>query len=158
MNGPSLEKFEGRVKKGGRIILNSSLVTKEVTRTDIEVIKVPINEIALELGNAKVANMVMLGAYLKVLNIFNNEDIIKVLMKLFGDGKAQLIDVNKIRLNNPEDILDLFNIVISMIDRIITFVKVGRYTEREAIVVYKRRINIIEFGLGIQNSNLPENS
>ena len=65
----------------------------------------------------------------------------------------ELIDVNKVRLNNPEDILDLFNIVISMIDRIITLIKVGHYTERDAIVVYKRRINVIEFGLGIHNSN-----
>jgi len=49
----------------------------------------------MELGNLKVANMVMLGAYIEVLNIFKSDDIIKVLKKLFGEGKAHLIDVNK---------------------------------------------------------------
>ncbi|XMB68066.1 2-oxoacid:acceptor oxidoreductase family protein [Mycoplasmatota bacterium zrk1] len=95
MNGPSLDKFESRVAPGGKILINSSLVSREVTRTDIEVIKVPVNEIALELGNLKVANMVMLGAYLEVLKIFSIDDIIKVLKKTFGEGKSHLIDVNR---------------------------------------------------------------
>ena len=51
MNGPSLDKFEPMVKKGGVLIINSSLISREATRADIKVFKVPSNEIAAELGN-----------------------------------------------------------------------------------------------------------
>jgi len=95
MNGPSLDKFESKVLPGGRIFVNSSLVDREVKRTDIEVIKVPVNEIAIELGNLKVANMVMLGAYINHGDTFKNDDIIKVLKKMFGDEKAHLIEINE---------------------------------------------------------------
>ena len=52
------------VKPGGNLFINSSIVTTEPTRTDIQIIKVPANEIADELGNSKVANLVMAGAYI----------------------------------------------------------------------------------------------
>lgn len=94
MNGPSLDKFEDKVVPGGRIFVNSDLVSREVERTDVEVIKVPVNKIALELGVAKVANMVMLGTYLEKAGNFADEDILKVLKKMFGEDKAHLIDVN----------------------------------------------------------------
>ncbi len=94
MNGPSLDKFEDKVIPGGKIFVNSDLVTREVERTDVEVYKIPVNKIAIELGISKVANMVMLGAYLNVAQNFADEDILKVLRKMFGEDKAHLIDVN----------------------------------------------------------------
>lgn len=94
MNGPSLDKFEDKVVPGGRIFVNSDLVSREVKRDDVEVIKVPVNQIAIELGISKVANMVMLGAYLEKSGKFSDEDILKVLKKMFGEEKAHLIDVN----------------------------------------------------------------
>jgi 2-oxoglutarate ferredoxin oxidoreductase subunit gamma len=95
MNGPSLDKFEDKVVPGGKIFVNSDLVTREVRRTDVEVYKVPVNKIAIELGVSKVANMVMLGAYLNVMNTFQDEEILKVLKKMFGEDKAHLIDINR---------------------------------------------------------------
>ncbi|XMB86925.1 2-oxoacid:acceptor oxidoreductase family protein [Mycoplasmatota bacterium WC44] len=95
MNGPSLDKFESKVAPGGKIFINSSLVERKVERTDITVYEVPVNEIALELGVSQVANMVMLGAYLEVVKTFEDADIIKVLTKMFGEGKAHLIAVNE---------------------------------------------------------------
>lgn len=95
MNGPSLDKFEDKVVPGGKIFINSDLVTREVKRTDVEVYKVPVNKIAIELGVSKVANMVMLGAYLNVMNTFQDEEILKVLKKMFGEDKAHLIDINR---------------------------------------------------------------
>ena len=65
MNAPSLDKFESWVKAGGTIIVNSSLIERSVKRTDVKVLYVPVNGIALEIGSDKVANMVMLGAYLQ---------------------------------------------------------------------------------------------
>lgn len=61
MNGPSLKKFEDEVVPGGTVFLNSSIIKEKVDREDLRVIQVPCDTIANELGNGKVANMVMLG-------------------------------------------------------------------------------------------------
>jgi 2-oxoglutarate ferredoxin oxidoreductase subunit gamma len=65
MNKASLDKFAPRINKGGLLIINSSLIEREqeVDET-IEIVEVPADELAVELGNQKVANMVALGAYL----------------------------------------------------------------------------------------------
>ena len=95
MNEPSLDKFEDKVVPGGTLFVNSDLVNRKVERTDIKVIEVPVNKIAIELGVSRVANMVMLGNYLKEANVFADKDIIDVLKKMFGEGKAHLIEVNE---------------------------------------------------------------
>src|SRR5690606_15420906 len=58
MNRPSLDKFEPAIVEGGKLFINSSLIDRKSTRDDIEVYYVPANEIANELGNMRVANMV----------------------------------------------------------------------------------------------------
>jgi len=63
MNRPSLEKFAPAVKPGGVIFINASIISIEAGRNDVDVIKVPIIEIAKELGNPKVANIVALAAF-----------------------------------------------------------------------------------------------
>jgi 2-oxoglutarate ferredoxin oxidoreductase subunit gamma len=95
MNKPSLAKFQDKLKKGGRLFINSSLVKDVPIREGVEVYEVPVNDIAIQLGNAKVANMVMMGAYLKVTGIFEDKDIIAVLKEKFVGEKAHLIDINK---------------------------------------------------------------
>ena len=67
LNLPSLDKFEPLVQPGGVIVVNSSLVNREVTRTDIKAFMIPAQEIAEELGNRRLLNMVMLGALLEAL-------------------------------------------------------------------------------------------
>lgn len=63
MNRPSLEKFGPRVKKGGTLLINSSLVSDELIKVKgIQVVKVPCIELARESGNQRLSNMVMLGA------------------------------------------------------------------------------------------------
>jgi 2-oxoglutarate ferredoxin oxidoreductase subunit gamma len=61
MNLPSLEKFESKVKAGGTIYVDSSIVEKKVARTDIKVVYIPATRLANEIGKPKLANMVMLG-------------------------------------------------------------------------------------------------
>lgn len=95
MNLPSLDKFEAEVIAGGRLLINSSLIEKKSDRTDIEVYYIPANEVAVELGNAKAANMVMLGAYLELTKVVKPESVIKALAKIFGTGKAHLIPLNE---------------------------------------------------------------
>ena len=62
MNGPSLDKFADKVTPGGVILVNSSLIAQKVERKDVRVYYVPANEMALDLGTAKAANIIMLGA------------------------------------------------------------------------------------------------
>lgn len=95
MNKPSLQKFMPKLKKGGLLFVNSSLVKDLEYRDDVEVYEIPINELALKIGNLKVANMIMLGAYLEVTKIFTNDEIIAIMKKKFTGSKAALIDINK---------------------------------------------------------------
>lgn len=95
MNRPSLSKYEGSVAPGGKLFINSSLISDKSTRDDIDVYYIPANEIADELGNSRVANIVMLGAYLKVLDVVKPETLIKCLEKTLGEKKAHLIPMNE---------------------------------------------------------------
>ncbi len=64
LNQTSLDKFGAKVKPGGVCIVNTSLVNLEAfERSDIEIIRVPMNDIAMELGDARMVNMVAVGVY-----------------------------------------------------------------------------------------------
>lgn len=63
MNGPSLKKFLPTLKEGGNLFINSSIVTDQIDRSDVKVVKAPVTELALEIGSAKVLNVIMLGVY-----------------------------------------------------------------------------------------------
>lgn len=95
MNLPSLAKFEKELVPGGKLIINKSLIDVEPTRKDIEAYYVSANELAMELGNAKVANMVMLGAYLEITKIVEVESVLQAFLKVFGENKSHLIPLNK---------------------------------------------------------------
>jgi 2-oxoglutarate ferredoxin oxidoreductase subunit gamma len=69
LNLPSLDKFEPLIVPGGVMVINSSLVNREVSRKDVKAIMIPAQEIAEELGNRRLLNMVMLGALLEALPI-----------------------------------------------------------------------------------------
>ncbi len=94
-NSPSLEKFESRIIKGGLLFINSSLVKIMPTRKDIKVIKVPANDIANELGNMKVTNMVMLGAYIKAAKAVSVNSIIQALKKVLPPRRHNLIPLDE---------------------------------------------------------------
>ncbi|MDO8548847.1 MAG: 2-oxoacid:acceptor oxidoreductase family protein [Ignavibacteria bacterium] len=76
MNLPSLDKFENDVRKDGLILVNSSLISRNVKRNDVEVLYVPATELADEVGNTKVANLVMLGAYTAKSKIFSHDCVL----------------------------------------------------------------------------------
>lgn len=92
MNKPSLDKFIKKVEKDGIILYNASLI--EDFECDVDKIGVPVNDIASELGNMKVINMVMLGAYLETFKTFTDEVIHDVLKKVLGPEKASMVDIN----------------------------------------------------------------
>ena len=64
LNLPSFEKYEGLVKPGGLLVVNSSIVDAKAERKDIDVVAVPANQIAEDLGSVKMMNMAALGALL----------------------------------------------------------------------------------------------
>lgn len=98
MNLPSLDKFENDVIAGGTLIINSSLIDKKPSRTDVKAVYIPANEIAAELGNPKVANIVMLGAYLELFKCVTVETTLNAFLKVFGENKVKFLEINKLAL------------------------------------------------------------
>jgi len=94
MNAPSLNKFESKVESGGTIIVNSSLITQKVERTDVKVIYVDANKKAEELGTAKAANIYILGVLNSACKIINNESMNKGIAYGFAK-KEKLIPLNE---------------------------------------------------------------
>ena len=94
MNLPSLLKFEPMLKPGGIMLLNKSLIAQKATRSDITVHEVLVNELAGELGNIRVANMVMLGAFVRSTKVVSEASIERVIDQTIGAKKAELRDVN----------------------------------------------------------------
>jgi 2-oxoglutarate ferredoxin oxidoreductase subunit gamma len=95
MNQPSFLKFQSTLQTGGLILVNSTLVNVAAARGDIEVIEVPTSELAEKLGSIRAANMVMLGAFIKVSNLVSFQLMVKNLPEILGEGKAKLIKINK---------------------------------------------------------------
>lgn len=95
MNRPSLDKFESAVQPGGMLFINSSIIDVKASRDDIQVYYVPCNELAEELGNGRVANMVMLGAYIAKTQCVDIENVLQALLYKLGEKKAHLIPLNR---------------------------------------------------------------
>ncbi|MEH7107674.1 2-oxoacid:acceptor oxidoreductase family protein [Bacillus sp. JJ1764] len=95
LNNPSFDKFEPRVHAGGLLIINSSLVMRVTERTDINVIEIPATDLANDLGNSRVANMILLGAFIEQTKIVTTHSIIESLKKVLSEDKHHLIEVNK---------------------------------------------------------------
>jgi len=93
MNNPSLEAFESRLQPQGMLFINTSLITRQATRRDLDVIAIPANDIATEVGEKKAANMVMLGAYVAKTRIVSKEVVLEGLKELF-EKKSEFLDVN----------------------------------------------------------------
>lgn len=77
------------------MLYNASLVQATTVRGDIEVRGIPITELAAELGNVKVANMIMLGSFVRISNLISFERLLKNLPEILGAGKARLLNINK---------------------------------------------------------------
>ena len=94
MNQPSLVKFESRVKPGGLMLVNSTLVLSETQRTDIEMLSIPATQAADDLGTVRCANIVMLGCLIARSGIVNAETVDEGLEKTFA-RKPELLETNR---------------------------------------------------------------
>jgi 2-oxoglutarate ferredoxin oxidoreductase subunit gamma len=93
LNLPSLDKFEDKVRPGGVLVLNSSLINRATSRTDVTAVAVAANEIAIECGSAKAANMVALGAYLGASGVARLDEIKAIIAESFA-AKPALVTIN----------------------------------------------------------------
>jgi 2-oxoglutarate ferredoxin oxidoreductase subunit gamma len=95
LNQSSLEKFGGKVKPGGICIVNSSLIdTTGFTRTDIAIAPVPMNEIALQYGDARMANMVAVGAYAALTKAVGLRSLAEALKEVLPERNHRFIPAN----------------------------------------------------------------
>ncbi|NMC33162.1 MAG: 2-oxoacid:ferredoxin oxidoreductase subunit gamma [Veillonellaceae bacterium] len=95
MNLPSLDKFESALPAGGTLLINSSLIDRKPHRTDIKTYFIPCNDIAQELGNLKVANMVMVGAIIAASGVVDIDSVISVLAKKIFKNKPKVMPINE---------------------------------------------------------------
>ena len=94
LNQPSVDKFESKVKAGGRIIFDSTNIVNPPTRTDIEIYSIAGSEEAVKLKNIKVLNMLMLGSFMQATNTVSDEAVKKALEKVFPERYHKLIPLN----------------------------------------------------------------
>ncbi len=94
MNLPSLDKFEPLVAPGGVLIVNSSLVNRDPTRTDITWVMIPAQEIAEMIGPRRLLNMVMLGALLDKLPILSIDELKAALNAHLPERHKKLLPSN----------------------------------------------------------------
>jgi 2-oxoglutarate ferredoxin oxidoreductase subunit gamma len=102
LNQPSMDKFAPRVKPGGLLLYESGNIFKPSTRTDIEIIGIPATTEALLMKNAKIMNMIMLGAYLQLRPVVNNDSIIEALSKVLPEKYHHLLPANRQALEKGE--------------------------------------------------------
>lgn len=94
MNIPSLERYKPLVKEGGVLVVNASLVDRSPTRDDLEVILVPANEIAEEIGDKRLANLVLLGALIERLGVLSVAKLGESLGKHIPEHRRNLLEGN----------------------------------------------------------------
>ena len=94
LNGPSFEKFEKKIKSGGMIVVNSSLVKNAPSRQDIKYKFIPMTDIAYKTGSEKMTNIVSLGAFIKMFPIVSKESIISIMEATLTGKKALMLEGN----------------------------------------------------------------
>jgi len=95
LNQQSFDKFVQRVKTGGTIVANSTLVSESRPRADINYVFAPMGDLANKLGTSKVTNMVALGVLASVVDVVDTEYLALGFEKVMGEKKKDLLPLNK---------------------------------------------------------------
>jgi len=95
MNAPSLFTFQNKVASGGIVFINSSIIDARPIRQDIKTLLVPCTDMAQELGNNRVANIIMMGAFIKKSDVVSPEIYLKSLETIMGSRKKTLAEINR---------------------------------------------------------------
>ncbi len=94
MNGPSLDKYFDLTESGGYIVYDSSIISKENTRSDVEVCGIPATKMASDNGLDGLANMIILGKVIKLTNILTLDQLLNSLSQMIPAKKEQLKEKN----------------------------------------------------------------
>jgi 2-oxoglutarate ferredoxin oxidoreductase subunit gamma len=99
LNQQSMDKFEKTVKPGGYLLYDPNGILRHPERKDINIFKIEGNKLASEMGNTKIFNMVVLGAYMKMRPIVKIENVIKGLKKSLPERYHSMIPLNESAIN-----------------------------------------------------------
>ncbi len=94
MNLPSLDKYEKLIKPEGVLVANSSLINRGLEREDVKHLYVPANEIAEEIGLARMANMVMIGGMLRLAHVLSLEVVKQALAEHIPERHRKTLPMN----------------------------------------------------------------
>ncbi len=103
MNAPSLDKYEADVAPGGKIFVDSTLVTRKVARDDVEAFYIPATQMAADMGMNGLANMILLGAVIAKTGCISEAGLPDALHKVIPARKADLFDANMTLLKAGKD-------------------------------------------------------
>jgi len=102
MNQPSLDRFSPQLARGGLLVLNTSMAVLTTPLRSVKVLEVPATDLARQLGDVRVANMVMLGALNRFLELVSRDRILTTLAgRLSGKAEA-LMPLNQQALTQGE--------------------------------------------------------
>ena len=103
LNQQSMDKFERTVKPGGLLLYDPNGITRHPQRSDIKIFKIEGARLAVEMGNTKIFNMIVLGAFLKLKPIVKLENVIRGLQKSIPERYHKLIPMNEAALKAGMD-------------------------------------------------------
>ena len=95
LNIPSMDAFEPAIKPGGMLVVNSSLVGRESERDDISAIYIPATDVATEIGNIRLANVVCIGALVQASGVVPMEAVSQTLNNHLPERHRKLLEPNQ---------------------------------------------------------------
>ena len=94
MNLPSLDKYEDAVVSGGTILVDSTLIERKVRREDVRVFYVPSTALAQQIGAPTLANMIMVGKFIRETGAVSYENLEDALKKVVSARHQDLFVIN----------------------------------------------------------------
>ena len=94
MNLPSYDKYEPTVEKGGKVFVDSALVSRKASRDDVDTYYIPATRLASENGMPTLANMIILGKVIKETGVIPFENVERTLKKVISAKRADMLDIN----------------------------------------------------------------
>jgi 2-oxoglutarate ferredoxin oxidoreductase subunit gamma len=95
MDRPSVPKYQHRVRENGFIIINTSLVDGSQLRTDIPCYGIQANKMAEEIGDQRVANMIVLGTFIKLSGLISAQTVMGALEEALPERHRHLLPLNE---------------------------------------------------------------
>lgn len=95
MNRPSLDRFLNAVEPGGMVVLDSSLIDREISRIDITVHRVPASRLAEEQGLTGLSNMILIGKLFQELEFCSKEALDQAIQRCVPARKANMLELNR---------------------------------------------------------------